>query len=228
MHFTYIFNRQKKGIKMRIVMFGAPGVGKGTQAKILADKLSVPHISTGDILRNSIKNETPLGLKAKTIVETGGLVPDDLMAGLIKDVLSGKDCDKGFILDGYPRTLAQAKLLDEIFTQLKSDKEYYIAITVDDELIIQRLSNRLACKECGTIFTLSEVKNLKNCPKCNAQDSLYKRKDDEEGVIRNRLNVFHAQTKPVLDFYQDKGKMIFVDGDKPVQEVANSVLKKIS
>lgn len=209
-------------------MFGAPGVGKGTQAKILADKLSVPHISTGDILRNSIKNETPLGLKAKTIVETGGLVPDDLMAGLIKDVLSGKDCDKGFILDGYPRTLAQAKLLDEIFTQLKSDKEYYIAITVDDELIIQRLSNRLACKECGTIFTLSEVKNLKNCPKCNAQDSLYKRKDDEEGVIRNRLNVFHAQTKPVLDFYQDKGKMIFVDGDKPVQEVANSVLKKIS
>jgi adenylate kinase len=213
---------------MRIVIFGAPGVGKGTQAKILADKLTIPHISTGDILRNSIKNATPLGLKAKTIVETGGLVPDDLMAGLIKDVLSGKDCDKGFILDGYPRTIAQAVLLDEIFSQLKKDSEYYIAITVNDELIIQRLSNRLACKECGTIFTLSEVKEKINCPKCKAVQSLYKRKDDEEDVIRNRLNVFHAQTKPVLDYYKEKGEMIFIDGDKPVQDVANSVLEKIA
>jgi adenylate kinase len=212
---------------MRIVVFGAPGVGKGTQAKLLAEKLSIPHISTGDILRNSIKNESTLGLKAKSIVESGGLVPDDLMAGLIKDVLSQKESEKGFILDGYPRTLNQAKLLDEIFRQLKNDKEYYIAITVDDELIIQRLSNRLACKECGTIFTLKEVKDKNKCPKCGAPGSLYKRKDDEEDVIRNRLNVFHAQTKPVLDYYNSKGKMIFVDGDNPVQEVAKSVLEKI-
>ena len=212
---------------MRIVMFGAPGVGKGTQAKLLAEKLIIPHISTGDILRNSIKNGTNLGMKAKSIVESGGLVPDDLMAGLIKNVLSDKECEKGFILDGYPRTLAQAKLLDEIFGQLKEDKEYYVAITVDDELIIQRLSNRLACKECGTIFTLSEVADKKNCPKCGAHSSLYKRKDDEEDVIRNRLKVFHAQTKPVLDYYDEKGKMIFVDGDKPVKEVLNSILEKI-
>jgi len=212
---------------MRIVMFGAPGVGKGTQAKLLAEKLSIPHISTGDILRSSIKNETPLGLKAKSIVESGGLVPDDLMAGLIKDVLSQKECDKGFILDGYPRTLAQAKLLDDIFNNLIKDEEHYIAIMVDDELIIKRLSNRLACKECGTIFTLNEVKDKTNCPKCGAAGSLYKRKDDEEEVIRNRLNVFHAQTRPVLDYYSKKGKMIFVDGDKPVQEVAKSVLERI-
>jgi adenylate kinase len=212
---------------MRIVMFGAPGVGKGTQAKLLAERLSIPHISTGDILRNSIKNETTLGLKAKTIVESGGLVPDNLMAGLIKDVLSQKESEYGFILDGYPRTLAQAKLLDEIFEQLKSDEEHYIAITVDDELIIQRLSNRLACKECGTIFTLNEVKDKKNCPKCGATGSLYKRKDDEEEVIRNRLKVFHAQTKPVLDYYKEKGKMIFVDGDQPVHEVAKAVLEKL-
>lgn len=208
-------------------MFGAPGVGKGTQAKLLAEKLSIPHISTGDILRSSIKNETPLGLKAKSIVESGGLVPDDLMAGLIKDVLSQKECDKGFILDGYPRTLAQAKLLDDIFNNLIKDEEHYIAIMVDDELIIKRLSNRLACKECGTIFTLNEVKDKTNCPKCGAAGSLYKRKDDEEEVIRNRLNVFHAQTRPVLDYYSKKGKMIFVDGDKPVQEVAKSVLERI-
>ena len=208
-------------------MFGAPGVGKGTQAKLLAEKLSIPHISTGDILRSSIKNETPLGLKAKSIVESGGLVPDDLMAGLIKDVLSQKGCDKGFILDGYPRTLAQAKLLDDIFNNLIKDEEHYIAIMVDDELIIKRLSNRLACKECGTIFTLNEVKDKTNCPKCGAAGSLYKRKDDEEEVIRNRLNVFHAQTRPVLDYYSKKGKMIFVDGDKPVQEVAKSVLERI-
>ena len=208
-------------------MFGAPGVGKGTQAKLLAEKLSIPHISTGDILRSSIKNETPLGLKAKSIVESGGLVPDDLMAGLIKDVLSQKECDKGFILDGYPRTLAQAKLLDDIFNNLIKDEEHYIAIMVDDELIIKRLSNRLACKECGTIFTLNEVKDKTNCPKCGAAGSLYKRKDDEEEVIRNRLKVFHAQTRPVLDYYSKKGKMIFVDGDKPVQEVAKSVLERI-
>lgn len=208
-------------------MFGAPGVGKGTQAKILADKLNVPHISTGDILRNSIKNKTPLGLKAKEIVESGYLVPDDLMADLIKEVLSGKACEKGFILDGYPRTLEQAKLLDEIFALLKTDTEHYIAITVDDELIIQRLSNRLACKECGTIFSISELEGKRDCSKCKAVESLYKRKDDEEDVIRNRLIVFHKQTEPVLKYYEKKGKLIFVDGNKPVQDVAQEVLDNI-
>lgn len=212
---------------MRIVMFGAPGVGKGTQAKILADRLEVPHISTGDILRSAIKNQTPLGLKAKEIVESGYLVPDDLMADLIKEVLSGKECEKGFILDGYPRTLAQAKLLDEIFQSLKADEESYIAITVDDELIIQRLSNRLACKVCGAIFSISEIEDKSVCPKCGAKDSLYKRKDDEEGVIRNRLEVFHAQTEPVLDFYKAKGKLVYVNGDQPVNQVAEELLSKI-
>ncbi len=212
---------------MRVVMFGAPGVGKGTQAKILADKLDVPHISTGDILRSAIKNQTQLGLKAKEIVESGYLVPDDLMADLIKEVFSGKECRKGFILDGYPRTLAQAKLLDEIFKSLVQQEEYYIAITVEDELIIQRLSNRLACKECGTIFSLNEIKDKSVCPKCGTKESLYKRKDDEEDVIRNRLNVFHAQTEPVLDFYKGKGRLTFVNGDQPVNLVAEELLAKI-
>ncbi|MGE5682134.1 MAG: adenylate kinase [Bacillota bacterium] len=212
---------------MRIVIFGAPGVGKGTQAKILASKLGIPHISTGDILRNAIKNETRLGLEAKRIVEAGDLVPDDIMAGIVKDALSEESSKKGFILDGYPRTLDQAKLLDNIMTQLEPDSEYYIAITVDDEEIVQRLTNRLTCKVCGSIFSISELKDLKVCPKCNGVDSFYKRKDDEEGVIRNRLAVFHSLTKPVLDYYGAKNKMIFVDGSLPVNEVAESVLTKI-
>ncbi|MGE5402230.1 MAG: adenylate kinase [Ignavibacteriales bacterium] len=212
---------------MRIVLFGAPGVGKGTQAKILAVKLGIPHISTGEILRNAIKNETSLGLLAKKLVEKGNLVPDDIMAGIVKDVLSDNNCEKGFILDGYPRTLDQAKLLDAILTDLKPDDEYFIAIHVNDEDIIQRLTNRLTCKVCGSIFNISELKDLKLCPSCNSIDSFYKRKDDQEDVIRNRLVVFHSTTKPVLDYYDGKGKMIYVDGTLPVEIVAEEVIGKI-
>lgn len=212
---------------MRIVLFGAPGVGKGTQAKILAVKLGIPHISTGDILRNAIKNETSLGLLAKKLVEKGNLVPDDIMAGIVKDVLSDNNCEKGFILDGYPRTLDQAKLLDAILTDLKPDDEYFIAIHVNDEDLIQRLTNRLTCKVCGSIFNISELKDLKLCPSCNGIDSFYKRKDDQEDVIRNRLVVFHSTTKPVLDYYDGKGKMIYVDGTLPVEKVAEEVIGKI-
>lgn len=212
---------------MRIVIFGAPGVGKGTQAKILASKLGIPHISTGDILRNAIKNETKLGLVAKKIVESGDLVPDDIMAGIVKDALSDETCKKGFILDGYPRTLDQAKLLDKIMPELEPDSEYYVAITVDDEEIVKRLSNRLTCKVCGSIFSISELKDLQLCPKCQGIDSFYKRKDDEEGVIRNRLSVFHSLTKPVLDYYGAQNKMIFVDGSLPVDEVAEKLLVQL-
>jgi len=212
---------------MRIVIFGAPGVGKGTQAKTLASEYDIPHISTGDILRAAIKNETKLGLQAKKIVESGDLVTDDIMAGIIQDALSDESCKKGFILDGYPRTLEQAKLLDNIFLKLTKDEEYYIAITVDDEIIVQRLTNRLTCKTCGSIFNISDLADLKLCPKCGGIDSFYKRKDDEEGVIRNRLNIFHSLTKPVLDYYDSKGKMIFVDGSQPVEKVAEEVTGKI-
>lgn len=212
---------------MRIVIFGAPGVGKGTQAKILAAKLDIPHISTGDILRNAVRNGTKLGLEAKKIVEKGNLVPDNIMAGIVKDALSDKECEKGFILDGYPRTLDQAKLLDDIFKQLKDDEEYFLAIEVEDEIIVQRLTNRLTCKVCGSIFSISELTDLHFCPKCNSIDSFYKRKDDEESVIRNRLNVFHSTTKPVLDFYKQKGKLIYVEGTLPVDEVALKVIEKI-
>ncbi|MDP4173682.1 MAG: adenylate kinase [Bacteroidota bacterium] len=212
---------------MRIVIFGAPGVGKGTQAKIIATKLGIPHISTGDILRNAIKNETRLGLEAKKIVEAGNLVPDDIMAGIVKDALSDKLCQNGFILDGYPRTLDQAKLLDNIMQQLEPDNEYYIAIEVNDEEIVRRLTNRLTCKVCGSIFNISDLNDTTICPKCNGVNSFYKRKDDDEGVIRNRLLVFHSTTQPVLDYYGKQNKMIFVDGSLPVDKVAENVLSKL-
>lgn len=213
---------------MRIVLFGAPGAGKGTQAKLLAQKYEIPHISTGDILRDSVKKETKLGLEAKKIMEQGNLVPDDIMAGIIKDTLSDKICEKGFILDGYPRTIEQAKLLDTIMNDLIPDRDIYIAITLDDEVIVQRLTNRVACKVCGGIFNLSDLIDLKVCPACKSGDSFYKRKDDNEDVIRNRLKVFHSTTQPVLDHYEAKGKIIYVDGIKPVDEVAEEVVEKIN
>lgn len=213
---------------MRIVIFGAPGVGKGTQAHIISEKLGIPHISTGDILRNAIKNETALGLEAKKIVESGNLVPDDIMAGIVKDALSDKSCAKGFILDGYPRTLDQAKLLDEILKTLPPDSEYFLAIDVDDEVIVQRLTNRLTCKVCGNIFNISELKDLKICPKCSGIDSFFKRKDDDESVIRQRLKVFHSTTKPVLDYYSGQGRLKFVDGTLPVDKVAEELLAELS
>lgn len=213
---------------MRIVLFGAPGAGKGTQAKLLAGKYEIPHISTGDILREAVKKETKLGLEAKKIMEQGDLVPDDLMAGIIKDTLSDERCEKGFILDGYPRTIEQAKLLDKIMADLKPDREIYIAITLDDEVIVQRLTNRVACKVCGGIFNLSDLEDLKICPSCKSSDSFYKRKDDNEDVIRNRLKVFHSTTKPVLDHYEAKGKLIYVDGIHPVDEVAETIVEKIN
>jgi adenylate kinase len=212
---------------MRLVLFGAPGVGKGTQAKILAAKLNIPHISTGDILRAAVKAQTELGKQAQQIMEAGNLVPDDLMAGIVKDALSAKSVEKGFILDGYPRTYAQAIILDGIFAQLKEDEEYNITIDVDDDIIVDRLSNRRACKACGSIFSLSEVEGLTDCPKCATADGLFIRPDDNADTVRNRLKVFHTLTQPVLDHYEKKGKLVHVDGTKPIEVVADEILAQI-
>lgn len=210
---------------MRIVLFGAPGGGKGTQAKILSEKLCIPHISTGDILREAVQNKTELGLKAKEIMERGELVSDIIMMEIIKTTVSGAKCNKGFILDGFPRTLPQAELLDNLFNQLPADKEYFIELDVKDSIIIERLSNRRACSVCKTIFTLSEIEGKNKCPKCGAENSFYQRKDDEKEVIENRLKVFHSTTQPVLDHYSKLGKLYTVDGSKPVNEVAEKVLQ---
>ena len=174
---------------MQIILFGAPGVGKGTQAKILSSKLNIPHISTGDILRLAVKEKTPLGLKAQQAMNKGELVSDDIMIGIIKETLEQSRCKNGFILDGFPRTVVQAHAIDKLFEEMKIQSYYVITLMADENKLVDRLSNRRACKECKTIFTLSEIENLSNCPVCKAENSFYLRDDDKEEVIKHRMEV---------------------------------------
>lgn len=213
---------------MRIILFGSPGVGKGTQAKILSAKFSIPHISTGDILRSAIDNKTSLGLEAKKIMDKGELVPDKVMIGIIKDTLQETRCLNGFILDGFPRTIAQAEALENLLTELNINQKELIAITADEDEIIRRLTNRRACKVCNHIFVLSEIKDTDTCPNCGAKNSFYQRSDDKEEVIRKRLEVFKNTTKPVLHYYDQKDKVIYVDGIGSIEEVTRRILEKIT
>jgi len=212
---------------MQIIIFGSPGVGKGTQAKILANRLNIPHISTGDILREAIKNQTELGKKAKEIVDKGELVPDDIMGGIVKETLNDPKCSNGFILDGYPRTINQAKILEEILKTIRNEKHFLIKLEADDEIIIDRLTNRLVCNKCGNILNKTEVKENFICPVCNSLNSYIKRADDDESVIRRRLKVYHESTAPVFDFYKNKAEIIEIDGAKPIEKVTEEILKKL-
>lgn len=212
---------------MQIIIFGSPGVGKGTQAKILAAKLNIPHISTGDILREAIKNQTELGKKAKEIVDRGELVPDDIMGGIVKETLSNPRCSSGFILDGYPRTINQAKILEEIFKTIRNEKHFLIKLDADDEIIIDRLTNRLVCSKCGNILNKSEVKENFSCPVCSSSNSYVKRADDDESVIRRRLKVYHETTAPVFDFYKNKAEIIEIDGSLNIEMVTDEILKQL-
>ena len=213
---------------MQIIIFGSPGVGKGTQAKILAFKLNIVHISTGDILREAIKKGTNTGLKAKAIVESGGLVPDDIMGGIILEVLKEDKCKNGFILDGFPRTIAQAKILSNIFAELDIEISSIIKLNGDDNIIIDRLSNRLVCSKCGNIIVKNEYKEDHTCQVCKSTNSYYKRKDDDEEVIRHRLKVYHETTAQVFDYYNNKALVIEVDGTQSVEEVTNKILRMIN
>lgn len=212
---------------MRLILFGAPGVGKGTQAKILASRLEIPHISTGDILRDAVKEKTPLGIKAQEIMSRGELVSDDIMIGIISDTLNQERCKKGFILDGFPRTINQAKELDVLLTNLKLEHIFYVNLTANNEEIIRRLTNRMACKVCQSIFTLSEIAEREKCPVCNSSGSFYQRDDDKEEVIRNRLEVFNTTTQPVLDYYDRKGILVTVDGLGAIDDVTAGILTSI-
>ena len=213
---------------MQIIIFGSPGVGKGTQAKILASKLGIAHISTGDILREAIKKESELGKRAKAIVEKGELVPDDIMGGIILEVLKEDKCKNGFILDGFPRTIAQAKILDNIFAELYTEKPLIIKLNVDDNIIIDRLTNRLVCNKCGNIIGKSEYEEDYICHVCKSTNSYYKRKDDDEEVIKRRLKVYHETTAQVFDYYSDKTRVIEVDGTHSIEEVTNKILGMIN
>src|SRR3989337_3940555 len=212
---------------MRLILFGAPGVGKGTQAKILASRLNIPHISTGDILREAVKAKTPLGIKAYEIMSRGELVPDDIMIGIINETLNQDRCKNGFILDGFPRTLAQAKELDKLLAELKLENIFYVNLTANSDEIIKRLTNRRACKVCQSIFTLGEIEHKAKCPVCNSPGSFYQRDDDKEAVIKNRLEVFNSTTQPVLDYYDRRGILVTVDGLGAIDDVTTSILTSI-
>lgn len=212
---------------MRLILFGSPGVGKGTQAKILSAKLNIPHISTGDILRQAVKDKTPLGLKAQAIMSSGALVPDEVMIGIIRATLIDPKCKNGFILDGFPRTLAQVDAFNKLLNELGIKDLYLITLTADEEEIVIRLTNRRACNKCQDIFNYQDIKDRKTCPTCGAKDSFYQRPDDTEEVIRTRLKVFNEVTRPVLDLYDRLGKVIYVDGFQSVEAVTEDILAGI-
>lgn len=211
---------------MHLILFGSPGAGKGTQAKVLSYKLGIPHISTGDILRKAVKEKTPLGLKAKELMESGDLVPDEMMIEIIKEALNESRCMNGFILDGFPRTVEQVDYFDILIKELNLIEIYFISFEVNAEELVNRLKNRRACVKCQNIFNLNDIKDTDTCPVCGAKTSFYQRKDDQESVIRKRLEVFNLQTKPVLDYYRNN--VIRVNAFQPVDVVTREILNKIN
>ncbi len=212
---------------MRLIIFGPPGVGKGTQAQILSQKLNIPHISTGDMLREAVKNQTELGLKAKSFMDKGELVPDDVMIGIIKEVLASEKCKNGFILDGFPRTIAQAEALDEIFEELNIKLDYVISLEVNDDEIIKRLTNRRVCKNCGAVFNLliDKIPEDNKCPRCGGE--LYQRSDDNPDVIKNRLKVYRESTQILLEYYAKKGILKAINGVGEISEITEKICKSV-
>lgn len=209
---------------MKLIMLGAPGAGKGTQAQILSDKFGIPSISTGAIIRGAIKNETPTGKLAKGYIDKGELVPDQVVIGIIKERLSEADCKDGFILDGFPRTIPQAEALDALGVEI--DK--VIDIEVEDELIIKRLSGRRECPICGATYHIENnpSKDGKTCDKCRIE--LVTRKDDNPKTIKSRLDVYHSQTEPLIEFYKAKGNLLEVGGNASLTQTTEEILSALS
>ena len=201
-----------------IILLGAPGAGKGTQAALIKEKYGLPHISTGDIFRKNIREGTPLGVQVKAIIDRGELVPDELTVALVKDRLAQSDCKDGYILDGFPRTLAQAQALEGF-----SRPDMAINIAVENEAVIKRIAGRRMCK-CGETYHISSY-DKDDCAKCGSK--LYQRDDDKEDVVRERLRVYDAQTKPLIDFYAQRGLLRTVDGSGGVQATFGLVCKVI-
>ena len=206
---------------MNIVLLGAPGAGKGTQAAKLVEEYELPHISTGDMLRAAVKEGTPLGKKAKSIMDAGDLVPDDVIIGLVTERLQGKDTEKGFILDGFPRTSAQAVALDAELSKLGRPLDAALLIDVDPEVIVNRLTSRRMCKECGYIGTIAD----ETCPKCGGE--MYQRDDDNEATVRNRLDVYEKSTAPLIDYYRGCDLLVAIDGDRDPAVVYADVKKSL-
>lgn len=206
---------------MNIVLLGAPGAGKGTQAEKIIETWGLPHISTGDILRKAVAEGTPLGIEAKRYMDSGELVPDSVVIGLVTTRLSENDTDKGFILDGFPRTQEQAEALDGALEAMGKQITASLSIDVDRDVIVRRLTSRRTCKGCGKIFNTQTDGDMAVCPACGGE--LYQRDDDTEATVVNRLAVYDRSTAPLVEYYTAKGLLHMVDGDRPVDEVFGEI-----
>ena len=210
---------------MKIIMLGAPGAGKGTQAKMIAAKYQIPHISTGDIFRSNIKNGTELGKKAKSYMDQGLLVPDELTCDLVVDRIGKEDCVNGFILDGFPRTIPQAHALDEALKKMGTAMDYAINVDVPDESIVTRMGGRRACTGCGAtyhvVFNAPKIEGI--CDVCG--EKLIIRDDDQPATVQKRLDVYHEMTQPLIDYYEKQGIVRTVDGTQKMDDVFESIVK---
>lgn len=213
---------------MKIIMLGAPGAGKGTQAIMIAEKYNIPHISTGDIFRANIKNGTALGMEAKGYMDQGLLVPDELTVKILMDRVAQDDCSNGYVLDGFPRNIPQAEVLDQALSELDDKIDYAIDVDVPDENIIRRMGGRRACISCGATYHIEYIKPQTEgiCDVCGKE--LVLREDDRPETVGRRLDVYHAQTQPLIDFYNKKGILKTVDGTREMHEVFHDVVEILS
>jgi len=210
---------------MKIIMLGAPGAGKGTQAKKIAERYGLPHVSTGDIFRANIKNGTELGIEAKKYMDQGMLVPDELTVKILLDRVAQEDCKNGYILDGFPRTIPQAEVLDKALTELGDQIDYAVNVDVPDENIVNRMSGRRACVACGgtyhIVYAPTKVEGI--CDACGGE--LILRDDDKPETVQKRLSVYHEQTQPLIDFYNNKKILVEVDGTQEMNEVFDAIVR---
>lgn len=212
---------------MRLILLGAPGAGKGTQAVMLAERFNIPHISTGDIFRSNIKNGTELGKKAKEYIDKGLLVPDEVTIGIVKDRLQQPDCKNGFVLDGFPRTIPQAEYLEGILDSMDVKLDYVIDIHVPDSEIIKRMSGRRVCPVCGMSYHThyNPTKKEGVCDNCGS--AVVQREDDREETVIKRLKTYHEQTEPLIEYYKQKGQLLVVEGQERIEDTAKEVLKTL-
>ena len=208
---------------MKLILLGAPGAGKGTQAEVISQHLGIPTISTGNIIREALKSGTEMGLKAKAYIEAGQLVPDEVVIGIVRDRLQKDDCKDGFILDGFPRTIPQAEALDRMGITI----DHVVDINVPDEVITRRVSGRRVCPGCGNSYHVETKKPQQEgvCDRCG--NTLVQRKDDEPKTVEERLRVYHEQTEPLRDYYAAAGKLLVMDGQQGIQEIAEQTLAKL-
>ncbi len=213
--------------RLAVVMLGPPGAGKGTQARMMSESMNFPHISTGDMLREALKNQTELGKKAKMFMESGGLVPDELVDAIVAERIERKDCSNGFIIDGYPRTIPQAEFLGSLF-EGGGTRILALGIEVADGVLIERLSSRWTCPQCGKMFNANEDPSKKGgeCDECGSR--LVQRKDDTPEVIAERLRVYHETTQPLIRYYDKMNAYMEVDGDRAVSDVFDEIMSKIA